>query len=83
MLVMPNPLRPSLEAISLVHPRKTQIRGDLMMEGRPSSQAPKFRKLPAVCVLRKEREGLHLFHLPKGEIIQVSEAANQDQREEN
>lgn len=54
-----------------------------MMEGRSSVQAPKFRRLPVGCLLRKEREGLHLFHLPKGEIMQVSEAANQDQREEN
>lgn len=81
---MANPLGPtSLEVNSLVHPRKTQIRGDLVMEGRSSSQAHKFRKVPAGCVLRKEREGLHLFHLSKGEIIQVSETASQDQREEN
>lgn len=54
-----------------------------MMEGRSSSQAPKFRNVPVGCVLRKGREVLHLFHLPKGEIMQVSEAANQDQKEEN
>lgn len=50
--------------------------------GQSNSQAPKFRKMPGGFVLRKER-GLHLFHLPKGEIMQVSEEANQDQKEEN
>lgn len=53
------------------------------MEGRSISWTPKFRKLPVGYVLRKKRRVLQLFHLPKGEIMQVSEAVNQDQREEN
>lgn len=49
-----------------------------MMEVRAGSQPPNFRKLPMDCVLKKEREVLHLFLLLKGEIMQVS-----DQKEEN
>lgn len=52
-----------------------------MIEDRSNPQTPRFRKLPGGYVLRKEREVLHLFQLPKGEIMQVSEEANQDQKE--
>lgn len=73
-------------AVLLICPRKKnkkqkRIRGDLMMEDRSNPQPSKFRKLPGGYVLRKEREVLHLFQLPKGEIMQVSEEANQDQKE--
>lgn len=37
-----------------------------MMEDRSNPQPSKFRKLPGGFVLRKEREVLHLFQLPKG-----------------
>lgn len=52
-----------------------------MMEDRSNPQPSKFWKLPGGYVLRKEREVLHLFQLLKGEIMQVSEEANQDQKE--
>lgn len=84
MLVMATAVDPALgDAVLSVCPRKKnkQIRGDLMIEDRSNPQTPRFRKLPGGYVLRKEREVLHLFQLPKGEIMQVSEEENQDQKE--
>lgn len=85
---MANAVDPALgDAVLLICPRKkkkekqNRIRGDLMMEDRSNPQPSKFRKLPGGYVLRKEREVLHVFQLLKGEIMQVSEEANQDQKE--